>query len=160
EIQDSRGALKKVPAFTDKGASEVLGRKLERLSAFKALDDPLPPDLQRWIEDAPTKLLKRLVKLGLLDEKRLATSKPLEEHLDDFREAVRPGRNPRHVEQIYAKTKAIIEGCDFTYWQDIRAEAVDAYLRKLRAGKDGVSLQTSNYYLGAIRQFCRWMVAH
>jgi len=149
-----------IPAFTDKGASEEFGRKLQLLAERKGSHAPLGPELLRWIEDLPTKTLERLAKMRLLDPGRLAGAKPLENHLEDFRDALRPGRNKRHVDQIYAKAKAVVDGCGFKFWQDIRADSVDAYLRRLRAGEDGVGLQTSNYYLGAIRQFCRWMVAH
>src|SRR5439155_2096918 len=55
----------------------------------------------------------------------------------------------------------IIDGCGFRYQSDIDAGKVLAFLGDLRAdtaAKRGISAQTFNFYLGAIKQFCRWMV--
>jgi len=160
EFKDHRDARHRIPAFTDKATSEELGRKLERLAEARAGHRTPPPDLLRWIEDLSPKLAARLLGLGLLDEAQLATARPLMDHVEDFNQSLLPGRNRRHVEQIIAKVKRVIAGCGFKVWQDIQADAVDRFLRELRSGKEAVGVQTSNYYLGAIRQFCRWMVAH
>jgi hypothetical protein len=96
--------------------------------------------------------------------------RPLSEHLEEVRESLAPGRSPRHLEQVVSKLKPIFEECRFCYFQEIRAEEVDRFLRKLRDGKvsrkdakkrgRAVGVQTSNHYLGALRHSCRWMVAH
>ncbi len=62
-----------------------------------------------------------------------------------------------------------IEGCKFAYWGDISASRVERFLADLRKDKlvkteekpktvRGISAQTFNFYLQAIKQFCRWMV--
>ncbi|MCZ6851587.1 MAG: tyrosine-type recombinase/integrase [Planctomycetota bacterium] len=56
----------------------------------------------------------------------------------------------------------VIEGCRFTFWADITPSKVEAYLKRRRDGngkKRGISAQTSNYYLQAVKQFCGWMVS-
>ncbi len=49
----------------------------------------------------------------------------------------------------------------FRFYGDIRASRVMEYLIELWAdkeGKRGISAQTFNFYLQAVKQFCRWMV--
>ena len=54
----------------------------------------------------------------------------------------------------------------FTFWSDISASKVMSHLGSLRAdSKDekgsvvpGIGAQTFNFYLAALKQFCRWMV--
>jgi integrase len=55
----------------------------------------------------------------------------------------------------------VIEGCKFTYFAAIDAGKVLAFLTELRAGtagRRGRSAQTFNFYLAAVKQFCRWAV--
>ncbi len=159
QFRDPSGVVRRIPGFSDQAATRSLGRGIQRLLDLRGQEPP-DAELSRWIENLPARIQERLAELHLIDEKRLTGAKPLTKHLEDFRESLLPGRAPRHVEQTVARVKCVIEGCGFKFWQDIRPDAVDAFLRKLRAGEEGVSLQTSNYYLGAVRQFCRWMVAH
>ena len=104
-----------------------------RLAAARAVHDPPPADLLPWLEQLSPKLSARLARLGLLDKGQLAAARPLSEHIEDVRQALLPGRNRRHVEQLVAKVKRVFtEGCGFVFWQDIQAEAVDRYLRTPR----------------------------
>jgi len=84
-----------------------------------------------------------------------------------FRQALAAkAATPAHVDLVAGRARRVIEGCGFTFWTDISASKVASFLAGLRAdvadakgrGKRGLSAQTSNYYLRAIRQFCRWMV--
>lgn len=43
-------------------------------------------------------------------------------------------------------------------WTDIAASEVQRQLSNLRKGEDGIGAQTYNFYLQAVKQFCRWMV--
>jgi len=52
----------------------------------------------------------------------------------------------------------LIIGCKFINWSDISASKVQWYLADLRNNGEGIGSQTSNFYLQAIKQFCRWMV--
>ena len=46
-------------------------------------------------------------------------------------------------------------GCAFSRVADIKAHEVESYLESLRS--EGLSKQTSNHYLRAVKQFCRWL---
>ena len=62
--------------------------------------------------------------------------------------------------------RRVIDGCGFASWGDIAGSKVMAYLGDLRADtkgddgevKPGISAQTFNFYLAAVKRFCRWAV--
>jgi len=235
ELQDHRGTRRRIPAYTDRKQSEAVGRNVERLARLKVAGEALDPTLTKWVEGLPSKLRKVLGRIGLLDAAKTAALRPLREHLDGapdtpgFRQALEAkGATQDYVELTVNRAKCVIEGCGFTFWSDLSASKVMAYLNGLRAdrvvctrkalkrlsgveknGPDawiafcpvhqnppddqpprltvtasgsrlavscgsgcdpaavykaldcirrGASAQTFNYYLRAIRQFCRWMV--
>jgi integrase len=67
-----------------------------------------------------------------------------------------------HVEVLTGRARRVlVEGCGFRFFGDISASRVLEQLHALRTGKDvkpGISAQTFNFYLQAVKQFCRWMV--
>jgi hypothetical protein len=79
----------RLAGFTDRTASESLGRHVKRLADCTAMREPLPADLAAWIEGLPGRLRDALAKFNLLAGARIAAGKPLPEHLADF---AAPGR--------------------------------------------------------------------
>ncbi len=173
EFTDHLAAVRRVTGFTDMRQSEALGRRIDDLVAMKGNGAVLPPDMTKWIEDMPPKLRAHLAEIGLLDAGRVAAMRPLADHLDGPADA--PGwrqhlaakaNTAEYVEKACARVRKIFEGCGFAFWSDIDASKVEAYLDGLRddtrdkqgRAKRGMSAQTFNYYLGAFKGFCRWMV--
>ena len=78
ELRDHRGKLRRLPAMTDRKASEEFGRKLERLVACRAASAALGRDLLEWLENLGAETKKRLVRLGLIPPHFEAASKPLQ----------------------------------------------------------------------------------
>ena len=162
EIRD--GDLRhRIPAYTDQKSSEEFGRKVERLASCKAAKLPPDVELTRWIEGLDSKVRARLEKLGLLERHRAAAGKKLTVHVEDFKAALlAKGNTPHHVKVAASRVKAIMTACRFVYWSDIDANQVQGHLAELRKPKSeaepGLSVQTSNYYLKAFKQFCNWMV--
>jgi integrase len=157
ELRDHLQIVRRFPAFTDKNPSRILGQQIEKLVACRITGQQPDPELTRWLERIPPKLTDRFVAIGLLDSSRAAAGKPLSQHLDDFAGSLRAkGNTPRHITQTLSRMRMVFEGCKFHTWSDIRAERVEHYLANLRNG--GLSIQTTNYYLQGIKQFCRWMV--
>ena len=74
EFSDHQDRTRRVGAFKDKRASEELGRKLEQLAALRAAG--MQPDaiLTQWLEGLSAKMRGRLVKIGLLDGRAVATA--------------------------------------------------------------------------------------
>ena len=163
EFRDHNEQVRRLPAFTSKAASEEMGRNLVKLVEYhKGSGGQTDPALSRWLTDLPQRTRAKLVSIGLLSPERAAVSKPLSEHLDDFGTALQAkGGTQRHVELVMSRARRIVEGCGFRFYGDISASKVMMFLADLRADtkdKRGISAQTFNFYLGAIKQFCRWMV--
>ncbi len=167
EFRDHMEVTRRLPAFTDAKASEELGRQIERLLSFRGAGDMLPPDVSKWIEGVPARIRRLLGKWGILTAGKCAAMKPLAEHLEDWRAYLAAkGATKAHVDLVCARAEKIIEACGFTNWSDIRAAKALAYLNDLRADRTdadgreirGISAQTFNFYLAALKQFCRWAV--
>ena len=163
EFIDHRETVRRLPAFSSKAASEEMGRNVEKLVGyFRATGGQTDPRLTRWLSELPQRTRDKLVSIGLLDAERVAAKKPLSEHLDDFRAALTAkGCTAKQVQQVSGRVQRVFDGCGFKHYGDIGASKVMAHLDGLRRDtekKRGMSAQTFNFYLGAVKQFCRWMV--
>lgn len=167
EFSDHRGTTRRVAAFNSKAASLELGRNLQKLASYaKATGGQVDPALQSWVTSLPPSLLEKLAKIGLVKSDRVAVNKPLQEHLDDFAKALAAkGNTEKHVRHTRNRIERVFKGCSFTYWDDISASKVQAFLDDLRKPikqgdsiVPGISAQTFNYYLGSLKAFGRWMV--
>ncbi len=163
EFRDHNQIRRRVPAFTSKVASEEMVRNLVKLVGYyKATGGQTDPALTRWLCDLPQKVRNKLITIGLVDPQHVAVSKPLLDHLEDFRKSLdAKGCSTRHVELVAARAKRVVDACGFRFFADISASRVMSYLHELRTDtevKRGISAQTSNFYLQAIKQFCRWMI--
>jgi integrase len=132
DYKTADGTRKRVKGFKDKTATVQLVAKLEREA-----------------EQA---------QVGIIDKYKEQRKKPLVEHLNDFRASLEnKGTTEKHACLVYNRAKAVIECCKFAYIADIAASRVQRYLAERR--RDGLSIRSSNFYLQAIKQFCRWLVA-
>jgi integrase len=99
---------------------------------------------------------------GLTDSVVEAAAVPLARHLEDFEQSLRAREtSDKQVRLCLTRLHKTFDGCGFVFPRDIEAEAVMNYLagrRKLATTEGGLGAQTSNFYLKAIIQFCRWMV--
>ena len=126
------GIRKRIKGFKDKGATAQLAAKLEREA--------------------------ELAEAGIVDLYAEQRKKPLTEHLKDFQNNMTgKGATEQHAKITHNRIKAIFESCKFTFMADISASKVLQYLAGRR--RDGLSIKSSNDYLQAIKQLCRWMVA-
>jgi integrase len=160
EFRDHAETIRRLPAFTSKQASEAFGQNLDKLISYhRATGGLTDPSLQQWLSQIPQSARERLVEIGLLDGERAAVTKPLSKHLDDFAESLKAkGSTSRHVELVKSRASKVIEGCGFQHYSSISASKVLSQINDLRQAKNGISAQTFNFYLQAIKQFCRWMV--
>jgi len=179
EFRDHLEMPRRVAGFTDRKATESLGRNIQRLAWCKASGETLDPVLGKWVEGLSPRLRKSLRRFGLLDATKVAALEPLTKHVDGetdaegrvvlvgFRQALAAkGTTAKQVDLVAGRAKRVIEGCGFTFWSDISASKVMSHLDGLRADKaddkgntiPGISAQTFNFYLAAFKQFCRWMV--
>lgn len=173
EFTDHLETVRRFPGLSDRKQTEALGRRIVDLVNLKGSGQTPSPDVSKWIEGLPPRLRTLLAKIGLLDAERVAALRPLLQHLDGphdapgFRQHLEAkGNTAKHVDLVCGRAKRLIEGCGFTYWSDVTASRVMAYLNDLRADKAGegdevkrgASKQTFNFYLSAFKGFCRWVV--
>ncbi|MHC4109433.1 MAG: tyrosine-type recombinase/integrase [Planctomycetota bacterium] len=123
---------KRVRGFKDKAATAQLAAKLEREA--------------------------ELAHRGFVDKYAKHRSKPLVEHLADFKTSLlSKGTTANHAQLTSNRIEAILNACKFTFISDISASKTLKYLAERR--RNGLSIKSSNDYLQAIKQFCRWLVA-
>ncbi len=136
KYRDADGIIRKVPGFTDKAATEHLCADLEKKAAREAV--------------------------GIVDRFADERKRPLSEHLKDYKTFLQSKANTeKHVGLTIGRIDALIDGCDFVMIGDISAARVMEWLaeqRKPTKDKKGLSHQTSNFYLTAMKGFVRWLV--
>ena len=110
------GRPRRVPGFTDRRATEALGRSIEALARCKAAGERPDPAMTKWIEGLPRHLHAVLGRIGLLDACKTAALRPLLEHLDGAADA--PGfrqsltakaATAAYVELTVGRAKRVIE---------------------------------------------------
>jgi integrase len=177
ELADHLGIVRRLAGFSDKAQTGLLGQKIERLVCCRANNEPLDLELSKWLETLPNGIRNALAKIGLLEASKVAATKPLSEHVEDFKRSLLAKNNTaKHVELVIQRLQTLIDGCGFKYWSEIDATAVEEYLEDRRNGEprdtptpaeaDGdkprpprrLSVQSSNFYLQAVKQFAAWMV--
>ncbi len=94
---------------------------------------------------------------GIVDRFDEQRRRPIEEHLEDFERHLKAREVSREqVKLVMYRARRIIKGCRAAYVSELTAGRVQAFLADLREG--GISIQTSNHYLRAIKQFTRWLL--
>ena len=128
--RDSLGVRRTVRGYADKHATHQFASDLEKQAAQEAT--------------------------GLIDKYAEHRKRPLAEHLRDYKRHLEDKTSPQHVATVIPRVRKILDGCRFTYWTDVAASKVQAFIGDLQ--RDGLSVQTCNFYLQAMKQFCRWMI--
>lgn len=88
----------------------------------------------------------------------------LSKHLDDWRTSLlASGSKPVYVEMTLSRVRKLADACGFKQWDNVDATRVQAYVVQLRerdqrAKRRGFGSRTRNYYVQAVKQFCKWMV--
>jgi site-specific recombinase XerD len=94
---------------------------------------------------------------GRIDPFEEHAKRPLKDHIDDFQQHLKDkGNSAQHVFEVASHVRKIAKGCKWDFIQNLSSSDVQRYLAE-RRGK-GLSRQTSNHYLRAIKQFTRWLV--
>jgi len=157
EIKDHLERRRRLPAYENRKASEDFGRKVEALVACRLCGERPDGDLRKWLEGLSPKMTAKLVRWGLLDGTRAASSKGLMEHATDYRAALlAKGDTAQHAAKSFSMVKRTGEECRFRSWSDVSASRLQAFLADMRA--KGRSIRTSNAYLTAFKGFARWCV--
>ena len=148
--------------YTSKQATEELARNVCKLTDYaEATGGQTDPTLVTWLCGLQPKVKEKLANWGIISTERASAAKLLLDHLVDYEQVLQArGNTDKQVYQVISRAKKIIEGCKFRFFSDISAARVLTFLHDLRKetkNKKGISYQTSNFYLQALKQFCRWM---
>jgi integrase/recombinase XerD len=131
KYRDATGVIRRVPLASDKAAAQAMLNDLLRQA-----------DRQ---------------KAGLVDPAEEQRSRPLSDHLNDFRKYL--GNKGVSLKQVTESTTQIQKMVDHQKWKfiaDISATGAMEFLGQLR--REGLSAQTHNHYLKSAKQFTRWLV--
>jgi integrase len=112
----------------------------------------------------PVQMLAELVRkaglsrAGIRDPFEEHRKRPLAEHLKDWEASLRAnGCGEECIQLKRTRVRAALDGCKFVFPGDLSADRLELFLARLRE-EDGRSIQTSNDYLQAVKQFARWLV--
>ena len=171
EFRDHRDRVPRVAAFEDKRASQAFADRLQQLVSCRIAGAGSDPELTRWLETLPRRILQRFGTLGLLDTNRVASTKPLREHLDDYERALKDsGATAAYVQKTVNRIRKVLDGISVTFLTELSATAVAGCLAGLREkgrlepGSEGqskhrgLSAKSSNHYLAAMKGFYGWLV--
>jgi len=158
DFKDHREVRRRLTAFPDKKSSDELSRKLGHLIHCKVSDSPITPELHRWLDSLPERILTNLDKWDIFDYSLVDADKNLEELVQMWKsESLIPGGSTmKHAKLYVTRVKKIIDGCDFDLPSDIKSGKVASWLHS-RIEKSELSVQTRNHYATAFNAFCTWL---
>ena len=157
DFADHRGVRRRWRGFPDRGATEELGRKLERLADLRSAGKGPDRLLSEWLEGIPDRLRLKMVEVGLLGRDVAAAGRPILQLVTDFEQSLASrGNVPRYVAETVARVRSVVQELGAITLSDITPAAVEQHLAQRRDA--GLSPATSNYYLRDLRAFMRWLV--
>ena len=95
-------------------------------------------------------------KAGLIDPRDEESIRPIEEHLTAFeKHLLQKGSGKRHIRDTLRKVQRLHQDRGWPRVRDIQATDIQAYLLDLK--DQGLSTETRNHHLRAIKSFTRWL---
>src|SRR5688572_20609904 len=106
-FSDHAKIRRRIPLFEDRKASEEAGRKIDKLVDLRAANDTLPEELTRFVETTLPAIREALATYGIIGTTKLAASKPLATHVDEWKAAlVASGTTAKHADLVASRAKA------------------------------------------------------
>ncbi len=158
-FRDHLRRLHKVAAFKSLRATRELQRRIDELVDCKASKLSVSHELSQWLQGLDDGRRQQFLDWGLLDPKRAAATKPLLVHVEDWRLSIlAKGKTKKHADRQAQRVRAVFDGCTFKHWTDVASEIVQAHLWDVHDNGHGIGRRTLNHYIGAVKQFGKWMV--
>ena len=160
EFRDHADVVRRVPGFKGKRETETLEDRLTSLVNHKRNNELPGRDLAKWIESVDDKQRARLVKFGLLHERRQQVGRKLADHLAEFKaKKIEKSVSENQARLVVYRAQRVFEEAGFQRLSDITRDKVETAAAKLRE-RDGMSAQTFNFHLAACKQFTSWCVEY
>jgi integrase len=154
EFLDHSKLRHKIPAFSDKRASESFGRNIESLINCRISGLEHDIKLNQWLETLPSSILRKFTSWGVIDGQRAEITKPLTEHIADYVKTLEAkGFSVGYVRHIKNYLKKTVDECRFYYFRDITKSAFEIYIGKL---KTSFSNTTAGHYIDGLKTFLNW----
>jgi len=172
EFYLSNGKRCKLPLYPQKEVSEDVCKRIQELLNHKAGGEVPSEGLQRWVNEQSPAMLNKLAAWGIIERSRVSSAvESLDQHIEDFKTSLKANNFVvQHIQQVISKIKKVFQLCGFKRYTDIKYSTVEAKIADLRRDKvitddagnktieRGLSAKTSNDYIQAVKQFCKWML--
>ena len=172
DFPDANGRRLRIAGLTDKRQTAVMASKVETLVAVQASGDSLPAELLRWLEAVPIAFRERLAEFGLIDRERVGglaalvmvddANKIIGGHLANFlADAKARGVSPTQRQLLGQRCRDVLDGAKARWLRDLTASRVQAAIAAMADPTEkrprGLSKQSLQHYVRAIKQFARWL---
>ncbi len=116
-------------------------------------NDCMPLELQRAVDCMPSRIVRKLERIGLLSAARTAGKNRLADHLDGFIDNLTVKRcTNKHLSQVENMIKRICEKCKFDVISDLDANRFTAFINGLN-----IAVKTKRHYIAVFKQFTKWL---
>jgi integrase len=133
QYRDAHGTLKRIPLASSKNVAQQL------------------------LADIVARVERERV--GIVDPTADEMKRPITQHITNFEKHLKSKNNsPFHIKESVKKVQRCVAHCHWKNVSQIKSENVENFLLDLRE-KHGLSIETSNHYLRAIKTFVHWLVA-
>jgi len=156
EFRDLNSIVRKWGLGTSsRDVADIVARQIDCLNEWAKKHIEPPDELAKWVRRQGPKLREKIEKAGLLPASQLSQSKPLTEHLADYRNFLLTNSTDEYAYQVEDRVRKIINGCGFKFWDDVDAVKINEYIVG-RCEKD-LTRHTASKYVTMFRQFANWM---
>lgn len=160
DFYDHAGIRRLLPLFEDEKNSTEAARAVDRLVDVRASGALPPRELRRFIENTLPRIRKKLAEWNIIDAGLVSTTHLLDDDIKLWHKAlIADGVEPEYADLKTGRVRTLFRDIKMRRWNDIKPERVRDQLQEYRDAEVGaISVSTSNHYLQAVKQFCRWMV--
>ena len=167
-----KGQRKRLPLFESRKLSLQFADKLDVMIGQHESPGGYDRDIQDWINQLSPAMIQKLSKMGLVSTQRAESGKPINDHIDEWRDALLAGgTGKKHADQNHHRVTRIFTEAGFRSLADITADKVTLTIGQLqttvhkknkKSGKvelteTGVSSSFLKlHHLRAVKQFTKW----
>lgn len=148
---DHNGITRIVSGLMNKRATENLEDKINELVELKRAK--MSPAIAKWVTDLPNKILKNLVKYGIIDNHIFSNTISANVHLESFNQyLLDKGCSAKYIGTIIPRLRKVVRHCNIVNINDLQIEIVSRFVANMP-----ISDQTRKHYHRSLKGFSRWL---
>ncbi|MBA7632254.1 Tyrosine recombinase XerC [subsurface metagenome] len=141
---------------TNRDVADIVARQIDCLNEWAKKHIDPPDELVKWVRRQAPKFREKIEKAGLLPASQIGQSKPITEHLEDYRNDLLARNNTdEYAYQVEGRIARIIDACGFRFWSDLDGAKINECVKSFSE----LSNRTKAYYILRFRQFAKWLHA-